>query len=44
MPVITVGIHIDACQCFDSLLRIKDEADIIIPNHDPEYAPGGIIS
>ena len=38
MPVITTGIHIDARQSFDSLLRVKNEADIIIPCHDPEFA------
>ncbi len=38
MPVITNGIHLDARQAFDSLLRVKREADIIITPHDPESA------
>ena len=38
MPVIATGIHLDARQSFDSLLRVKDEADIVIPPHDPEFA------
>lgn len=38
MPVITSGVHIDARQAFKSLLRIKQEADIVIPLHDPVFA------
>jgi N-acyl homoserine lactone hydrolase len=38
MPVIPPGIHLDAREAFDSLLRIKQEADIIVPLHDAEFA------
>jgi N-acyl homoserine lactone hydrolase len=38
MPVIPPGIHLDACEAFDSLMRIKQEADIIVPLHDAEFA------
>ncbi len=35
MPVIPPGIHLDAVEAFNSALRIKGMADIIIPNHEP---------
>ena len=38
MPVIPPGIHLDAREAFDSLMRIKQEADIIVPLHDAEFA------
>ncbi len=37
MPVITPGIHVNALEAYDSLLRIKEMADIVVPNHDPEF-------
>ena len=37
-PVIALGIHTDLFQSYDSALRIKRIADIIIPMHDPEMA------
>ena len=36
--VIAPGIHSDLFQAYDSALRIKQIADIIIPMHDPEMA------
>lgn len=38
MPVIPPGIHLDAREAFDSLKRIKQVADIIVPLHDGEFA------
>ena len=38
LPVIPPGIHLDAREAFDSLMRIKQEADIIVPLHDAEFA------
>jgi glyoxylase-like metal-dependent hydrolase (beta-lactamase superfamily II) len=38
MPVIPPGIHLDAREAFDSLIRIKQEADIVVPLHDAEFA------
>ena len=35
MPVIPPGIHLDAVQAFNSNLKVKGMADIIIANHDP---------
>jgi len=35
MPVITPGTHLDAVEAFDSMLRIKGMADILIPMHEP---------
>ena len=37
MPVYPFGILINLIDMYDSLLRIKEEADIVIPNHDPKY-------
>ena len=37
-PVITPGIHSDPFQAYDSTLKVKELADIIIPLHDPELA------
>lgn len=37
MPVITPGMHINVLEAYDSVLRIKELADIIIPIHDPEF-------
>jgi N-acyl homoserine lactone hydrolase len=38
MPVIPPGIHLDAREAFDSLMRIKQEADMVVPLHDAEFA------
>jgi len=37
-PVIAPGIHTDLFQAYNSALKIKQVADIIIPMHDPEMA------
>jgi glyoxylase-like metal-dependent hydrolase (beta-lactamase superfamily II) len=37
VPIIAPGIHINAFEAYDSLKRIKDMADIIIPLHDPSF-------
>ena len=37
-PVTAPGIHTDLFQAFDSALRVKKIADIVIPMHDPELA------
>jgi len=37
IPVYPFGIFVNLFEMYDSLLRIKEEADIVIPIHDPEY-------
>ncbi len=37
-PVIAPGIHTDLLEAYESVLRIKQIADIIIPMHDPDMA------
>jgi len=37
-PVIAPGIHTDLFQAYESVLRVKQVADIIIPLHDPDMA------
>ena len=37
-PVLAPGVSVDSLQAFDSALKIKGLADIIIPNHDLETA------
>jgi N-acyl homoserine lactone hydrolase len=37
LPVITPGIHVNVLDAYDSLLRIKETADIVVPLHDSEF-------
>jgi len=37
-PVIAPGIHTDLLRAYESVLRVKQIADIIIPMHDPDMA------
>ncbi|MFH0844162.1 MAG: N-acyl homoserine lactonase family protein [Pseudomonadota bacterium] len=34
-PVIIPGIHTDAHQAYESVLKVKELADILVPNHEP---------
>lgn len=36
-PVRAPGIHINSLQAFDSTLRAKGLADILVPNYDPMF-------
>jgi len=38
MPLIVPGIHLNTMQAYDSMLKVVKVADIIVPNHDPEFA------
>ena len=37
MPILTPGIHLNALQLFDSMLKVKETADTIVPLHESEY-------
>lgn len=37
MPIITPGTHLNAIDAFESALRIKGLADILIPIHEPSF-------
>jgi len=37
-PVIAPGIHTDLFRAYQSVLRVKEVADIVVPMHDPEMA------
>lgn len=37
-PVLAPGVHTDALAAYDSLIRVKEIGQIIIPLHDPEFA------
>lgn len=37
MPFIVPGVHIDAVAAFDSMARVKQVADVVIPLHSPRY-------
>jgi len=37
MPVIPPGVLVNLFDVYDNLLKIKKMADIVIPNHEPEY-------
>jgi N-acyl homoserine lactone hydrolase len=41
--VVAPGIHVDLLKSYDSLIRIKKEADIILTLHDPGLADGAVI-
>ncbi|MHA1506019.1 MAG: N-acyl homoserine lactonase family protein [Candidatus Asgardarchaeia archaeon] len=36
-PIIIPGIHIDIIKLYESFMRIKEVADVIVPIHDSEY-------
>jgi glyoxylase-like metal-dependent hydrolase (beta-lactamase superfamily II) len=42
-PVICPGIHTNAAQAFDSLLKVKQMADIAVPLHDVKFSCKGTI-
>jgi glyoxylase-like metal-dependent hydrolase (beta-lactamase superfamily II) len=33
-PAVAPGVHIDACQAYDSIQRVKEKADVLIPLHE----------
>jgi glyoxylase-like metal-dependent hydrolase (beta-lactamase superfamily II) len=37
-PIYAPGIHTDALAAFDSAVRIKEQADILIPMHEEKFA------
>lgn len=37
LPILTPGMHLNVIQIFDSMLKVKETADVIIPLHEPEY-------
>jgi hypothetical protein len=36
-PVVASAIHTDLSEAYNRVIRIKEEADIIIPLHAPEF-------
>jgi N-acyl homoserine lactone hydrolase len=42
-PVTPPGIHINATQAYDSMLKVKEIADIVIPLHESTFAKKDII-
>ena len=43
LPVFPPGIHVSATQAYDSMLKVKEIADIIIPLHESTFAKKDII-
>ncbi len=43
MEVIPPGTHINVNEAYDIMLRIKEEADILLPLHEPKFASVGSI-
>ncbi len=43
LEVVVPGQHMNAVECYESLLKVKRVADIIIPQHDLDIATGGPI-
>ena len=42
--VAITGMHTNALDAYDSLLKIKRVADIVVPNHDPDFQHGSRIT
>ncbi|MBE0447921.1 MAG: hypothetical protein IBX64_07470 [Actinobacteria bacterium] len=38
MEVLAPGIHVNADEAYDQVLRVRDLADIILPLHEPSFA------
>lgn len=38
MEVIPPGTPVNPCEAYDIMLRVRDQADILIPLHEPRYA------
>ena len=38
MEVIPPGTHINSYEAYDTMIRVRDMADIILPLHEPEFA------
>ncbi len=43
LPVTPPGIHANATQAYDSMLKVKEIADIIIPLHESTFAKKEVI-
>ena len=43
MDLIPPGTHVDVYSAYDIMARVKDEADILIPLHEPRFASGETI-
>ncbi len=40
MAVIPPGTHVDVYSAYDIMVQVKNEADILIPLHEPRFACG----
>jgi hypothetical protein len=38
MEVIPPGTHVNAYRAYDIMVKVRDEADILIPLHEPRFA------
>ncbi len=38
MEVIPPGTHVNAYEAYDIMCRIKKEADLLLPLHEPKFA------
>jgi hypothetical protein len=43
-PMLMPGMFLDAQQLFDSMIKVKEAADIIVPLHESEYVNADRIS
>ena len=43
-PVIPIGVSVNSLEAYDSMLKLKEVADLIIPMHSMEYAETEFIS
>lgn len=38
MDVIPPGTHVNVCEAYDIMLKIRDSADILLSLHEPRFA------
>ena len=43
MEVIPPGTSVKTYDAYDILMEVKQEADLLIPLHEPRFAGGGVI-
>ena len=43
MPVVVPGVHLDVIKAYDSMIKVRDMADVLIPNHDAKFLDGARI-
>ncbi|MBL0422627.1 N-acyl homoserine lactonase family protein [Ramlibacter sp. AW1] len=43
MPLVVPGVHLDVIKAYDSMVKVRDLAAILVPNHDAKWLDGAAI-